>query len=189
MRKYLDNIYNLIFDVDCAFEELKNQPKISQGLFTLIWVNIFLYTLKYIFSGNLLEVIGYLFFLICYVFSVVFSWFLLGLFFEYIAKIFDRSGNLKKILFLSSFAVLPWIFLAPLELLKKSGDLGYFFGVLLELIIYFWAIFLYCKAIQYSYDLKLSRCFMLILLPFIATFFAFSWGIGFFTKLGYIFTV
>ncbi len=189
MEKYFNNLYRLLFETDSIFIEIKDSPKISQGLFTLIWVNIFLYTLRYVFTGEILNVFLYLFTLICFLTSVLFSWFMLGLFFEYIAKIFEKSGNLKKILYLSSFTVLPWLLLAPLELLKEAGNIGYFFGVFFELIVYFWTIFLYCKSLQHSYDLKFSRSVMLIFLPFIAMFFAFFGGIGFFTKLGYIFTV
>lgn len=157
MEAYLNNIYRFLFETDSVFDELKDAPRISQGLFTLIWVNIFLYTLKYVFTGGILNAVWYLFTLINFLFFVVFSWFMLGLFFEYIAKIFDRSGHLKRLLFLSSFSVVPWILLAPLELLKKAGDLGYFFGVLFELIVYFWTIFLYCKSLQYTYNLRFSR--------------------------------
>jgi hypothetical protein len=111
------------------------------------------------------------------------------LFFEYIAKIFDKSGNLKTLLYLTAFSTIPWIFLAPLELLKEYGDIGYFLGLILELIIYFWTIFLYCKSLQATYNITFSRSIMLIFLPFLSTLFAFFWIIGFFTKLSYIFTV
>lgn len=189
METYFKNIYRFLFEPNEIFEELKDAPCISQALCTLIWVNIFLYSLKYVFTGNILNVFLFLVTLFFYLLGVLISWYILGLFFEYIAKIFDRSGNLKTLLYLSSFSVIPWILLAPLELLKKAGDIGYFFGVILELIIYFWTIILYCKSLQTAYNLKFSRSLMLIFLPFLGMFFAFCWTIGFFSKLGYIFTV
>lgn len=189
MNNYFHTVYKILFEPQSAFEELKDYTSTSQALITLVWVNTFLLTLKYMFTGNILNVIGYVFTLIFYIISILISWLILGLFFEYIAKIYDKSGKLKNILYLSSFSAIPWIFLAPLELLKGFGDIGYFLGTILELIIYLWTIFLYCKALQTAYDLKFSRSIMLIFLPFLASFFAFFWIIGFFTKLGYIFTV
>lgn len=189
METYFKNIYRFLFEPNEIFEELKDSPNIAQALCTLIWVNIFLFSLKYVFTGNMLNIILYFFTLLFYLTGVLISWYILGLFFEYIAKIFDQSGKLKILLYLSSFSVIPWILLAPLELLKNVGDIGYFFGVIFELIIYLWTIFLYCKSLQTAYNLKFSRSLMLIFLPFLGMFFAFCWTIGFFTKLGYIFTV
>lgn len=189
MEAYFNKIYRFLFEPNVVFEEIKDSPRISQGLFTLIWVNIFVFSLKYVFTSDVLSVVAFFIKLLSTIISIVISWFLVGLFFEYIAKIFGRSGKLKSLLFLTSFAAIPWIFLAPLELLKNAGDVGYFFGVLLEVCVYFWTIYLYCKSLQVTYDLKFSRAVMLIFLPFIAMIFAFCWTIGFFAKLGYIFTV
>lgn len=189
METYFKNIYRFLFEPTEVFEELKDNPNISQALCTLIWVNTFLYSLRYIFTGDILNIFFYLFSLLFYLVTVIVAWCILGLFFEYIAKIFDRSGRLKVLLYLSSFSIIPWIFLGPLELLKNVGNLGYFFGVILELFVYFWTIFLYCKSLQATYNIRFSRSLMLIFLPFIGMFFALCWTIGFFTKLGYIFTV
>ncbi len=189
MKEYLEKVYNFIFEPNHTFSTLKDHPRVSQGLFTLVWVNILMYSLKYVFTGDPLNVVWYFFTLLKYIITVVIAWFVLGLFFEYIAKIFARSGKLKTLLFLTSFSVLPWVFLAPLELLKQAADIGYFFAVLFEIIIYFWTIFLYCKSLEITYDLRFSRAVMLIFLPFIASFFAFAWSIGFISKLIYIFNV
>lgn len=189
MEKYFKDIYQVLFDPDNAFNRLKALPCSSQAAFTIIWVNIISYSLRYIFTSNFLNIITYFFTLIFYLLGVLFSWLIAGIFFEYIAKVFDKSGKLKILLYLSSFAVIPWILIPPLELMKNTGDIGYFFSVILELLVYFWTIFLYTKALQYTYDLKFSRSIMLIFLPFAGMFFAFFWTIGFFTKISYIFTV
>ena len=189
MKNYFLLIYKVLFETNDVFAEIKQSPSTSKAILTLVWINIFLLSIKYAFTGGVLNIFSYLFMLIFYLTSTLVSWAILGLFFEYIAKIYDKSGKLKTLLYLSSFSALPWIFIAPLELLKDFGDIGYFSGTLLELIIYFWTIFLYCKSLEYTYEIKFSRSIMLIFLPFLATFFAFFWLIGFFTKLGYIFTV
>ncbi len=189
MSNYLNKVHDFIFEPREVFSSLKSEPKLSQGLFTLVWVSIFVHSLHYVLTANILNVFWFLFTLINYIFGVIFSWFMAGLFFEYIAKIFGSSGRLKTILYLSSFAILPFLFLAPLELLKKGGDLGYFLGAIFEVIIYLWTMFLYCKSLEITYDLKFSRAVMLIFLPFIATFFAISWAIGFYVNLFYIFNV
>lgn len=189
MNNYFQTIYKVLFEPNEAFQELKENASISVAILTLTWVNILLISIKYAFTGDFFNTLSYIFMLIFYLISTYTSWFILGLFFEYIAKIYDKSGKLKNLLFLSSFSALPWILLAPFELLKEFGDIGYFLGSILELIIYFWTIFLYCKALQATYNLKFSRSIMLIFLPFISSIFAILWIIGFFTKLSYIFTV
>ncbi|MDD3237011.1 MAG: Yip1 family protein [Candidatus Gastranaerophilales bacterium] len=190
MEEYFKNIYCVLCEPNKAFEELnKINMSSSQAAFTIIWVNIFLYSLKYIWSQHILVAFMYIVTLFFYLISVLIGWLMLGVFFEYIAKIFDKSGNLKKLLYLSSYAVLPWIFLAPLELLKRSSDIGYFLGVILELIIYFWTMFLYAKSLEITYNLKFTRAVMLIFLPTVVMLYSIFWTIGFITKLGYIFTV
>lgn len=189
MNNYFQTIYKILFEPKEAFNELKDYASTSTALFTLTWVNLILISIKYVFTGDFFNIISYIFMLIFYLISTYISWFVLGLFFEYIAKIYDKSGRLKNLLFLSSFSAIPWVLLAPFELLKELGDAGYFSSCILELVIYFWTIFLYCKALQTAYDLKFSRSIMLIFLPFLSSFFAFLWIIGFFTKLSYIFTV
>lgn len=189
VEQYFKNVYGALFEPNKTFSQLKESPCSSRAVITIVWVNILLYSLKYAFTANFLNGVMFVFGLIAYIVSVLFGWLMLGVFFEYIAKIFDKSGQLKKLLYLTSYAILPWIFIAPLELLKNSSAMGYFFGVLLEIIIYFWTIFLYCKSLQIAYNLKVSRAIMLIFLPFVAMVFAFFWTIGFITKLGYIFTV
>ena len=190
MEMYFKNIYKVLFEPGVAFIDIKNQVLgSSQAVFTLVWVNIVLYSLKYMFSATVLNAFLYLCSLLFYLVSIVFSWVLLTVLFEYIAKIFDKSGKFKLLFCLSSYSVIPWIFMAPMQLIKNVGDVGYFFAVLFEVLIYLWTIFLYVKSLEVTYDLSFSRAIMLIFLPIVGMLFAIPWIIGFFIKIGYIFTV
>lgn len=190
METYFKNIQNVLFSPNTAFYEIKNNVlSSSQAVFTLVWVNIILYSLKYVFSGSFLNAFFFIFSLIFYIIGILLSWLLLTALFEYIAKIFDKSGKFKILLCLSSYSIIPWIFMTPLQLVKNIGDIGYFFAVILEIFLYFWTIFLYTKSIEAAYDLSFSRSIMLVFLPILGMLFAFSWIIGFFLKMGYIFTV
>lgn len=190
MEAYFKNISKVLFEPNVAFEEIKEGiSSSSQAVFTLVWVNIILYSLKYMFSANVLNAFFYLCSLFFYLVSIVFSWLLLSVLFEYFAKIFDKSGKFKLLFCLSSYSIIPWIFMAPMQLIKNVGDIGYFFAVLFEILIYLWTIFLYVKSLQAAYDLTFSRAIMLIFLPIVGMLFAVPWIIGFFIKMGYIFTV
>lgn len=190
METYFKNIYKVLFEPNTAFTEIKNDVlSSSQAVFTIVWVNIILYSLKYMFSGNVLNAFFYLFSLLFFVVGVVFSWLILTVLFEYIAKIYDKSGKFKLLFCLSSYSLIPWIFMAPMQLIKNVGDVGYFFAVVFEVIIYLWTIFLYVKSLEVAYDLTFSRAIMLIFLPIFGMLFAIPWIIGFLIKMGYIFTV
>ncbi|MCD7878537.1 MAG: YIP1 family protein, partial [Candidatus Gastranaerophilales bacterium] len=141
-----------------------------------------------IFDGSILK-ISFIISLIFQIIGTLIIWFLTSLFFEYIAKIFDKGGKLDKILFYTAFVPIPYIFFAPLNLIKNIGGLGYILASNIEFILYLWIIFLYALALRAVYKITLSRSFMLIFLPFIASFFALYWLICFFSKIWYIFSI
>ena len=118
----------------------------------------------------------------------IFAWLLAAMFFEFLAKPFDKSGNLKTFLKLSAYALVPAIFAAPVSLLKGLGYVGHFFGVVGELMVYLWVVYLTLKALQISYNLKFSRVLFLISVPLISWIMLFFWLIGFFADMNYIFT-
>jgi uncharacterized membrane protein (DUF485 family) len=55
MYNYFHSIYKILFEPNSAFEELKQNPSTSLALITIIWVNIFLYTINYSFNPYFLN--------------------------------------------------------------------------------------------------------------------------------------
>ncbi len=187
INDFFENIYNVIFSPKEFFnsENIITSTRLAAG--TIIFLSAFMTLITSVFTG---EISYSLLFTVPFSVLITLSmWFLTGLFFEYTAKIFDRGGKLKEILFFTAFAGIPFIFFAPLELVKKIGQIGYFFGASIEFLLYLWIIILYVLALRAVYKITLARSFMLIILPFIAEIFAIYWIMSFNNKVWYIFSV
>lgn len=185
---FFENIYSAIFSPKAFFEREDLTISIRVAIATIILVTTVYKTASGIFDGTITN-ITFFFSIIWSIISTIFMWFATALFFEYIAKIFDRGGNLAQILFYTAFATVPYIFFAPLNLLKSFDTFGYILASYAELFLYLWIIFLYALAIRNVYKITLSRCFMLIFLPFIASIFSIYWIICFCQKIWYIFSI
>ena len=185
-KEYFENIYDILFTPFEFFKRNDLTVSLRQAAGTVLWVSLFTIIGSAIASGEIFNNLFISFLIICKIFIILVAWTFTGLFLEYIAKIFSRECGLNTVLFYTSFAMVPYIFFAPLDVLKKSGDAGYTIGTIAEMFLYFWIIILYVNAIKKSYNISIARSFMMILLPFIGTFFAISWAIGFFTKMVYI---
>lgn len=186
--KYFENLYSVIFSPKAFFEREDLTISIRLAVTTVILITVLSKIATSIFDGSIANM-WFVPSLIWSIICAIFLWFITGLFFEYTAKIFEKDGNLSKLLFYTSFAPVPYIFFAPLNLLKSVGTFGYFLGAYCEFFLYLWIIFLYVLALKSVYKITLARSFMLIFLPFLATFFAFNWMVGFFTKIWYIFSI
>lgn len=185
-KEYFENIYEVLFNPLDFFKRDDLTVSIRQAAGTVIWVSLFTIIGGTLSNGTIFNNIFATFYITGKIILILTAWALTGLFLEYIAKIFSKDCGLNKVLFFTSFAMVPYIFFAPLDVLKKSGDTGYTIGAIAEMFLYLWIIVLYANAIKKSYDISIARSFMMILLPFIGTFFAISWAIGFITKMVYI---
>lgn len=185
---FFENIYSVIFSPKEFFEREDITTSTRLALCTIAFVAAISKIAIGVFNGEIKNFF-FIFSIIGAVIGTIIIWFLTALFFEYIAKIFDRGGNLEKLLYFTAFVPIPYIFFAPLNLVKQVGSIGYFFSTTLEFLLYFWIIFLYASALRNTYKITLSRSFMLIFLPFIASFFACYWLVGFFQKMWYIFSI
>lgn len=187
INNFFENIYNVIFSPKEFFssENIIKSTRLAAG--TIIFISAYMTIVTSIFSGDLSFS---LFLTVPFgILITMLMWFLTGLFFEYCAKIFDRGGQLKKILFYTAFAGIPYIFFAPLELVKTLGQTGYFFASTIEFLLYLWIIILYVLALRAVYKITLARAFMLIFLPFVAEIFAIYWIMSFNNKIWYIFSM
>ena len=187
MNGLFDNIYKVIVSPDKGFEKIKGEDSLSFALVIIVFLTIFMHILRFEHSGSISNFGACLFTMQFSVIFGIFIWFITGLFFELLAKPFDKSGNLKTYLSLSAYALVPSIFFAPASAIKALGSAGYFLGVIGELSIYVWVVYLSLKAIRIAYNLKFSRVFFLIAVPFVSWIMLIIWMIGFFADMNYIF--
>ena len=188
VNDFFENIYSVIFSPKAFFEREDITISIRLALVTVIFIALINKITLGIFDGSILNLM-FILSLLGSIISTVFLWFLTALFFEYIARVFDRGKKLEKILFLTAFVPIPYIFFAPLNLVKQIGEIGYIFATIIEFVLYFWIIFLYALALRAAYNITISRAFMLIFLPFVASIFAINWMVCFVSKLWYIFSI
>ncbi len=187
-EEFFENIYSVIFSPRAFFkrEDLKISIRLAFG--TIVFIALVGKVASGIFEGSILSV-NFIFSLMWHIITTIVLWLLTALFFEYTAKIYDRAGKFSKLLYLTAFAPVPYIFFAPLNLLKQTGGTGYILAANIELLLYLWIIILYAFSLRAAYNITLSRSFMLIFLPFISSFFAIYWLISFFLKIWYIFSI
>jgi len=189
MNKYFENLYKVLFEPHTAFDTLKEDTTMLIAVFTILWTNILPFLPKHSLGVGIGGAIIYLSKLIFTLVCVLIFWFAAAVFFEFTAKAFGKSGEIRTLLTLSAYSFLPYIFLPAFELIKKFSQTGYFWGTKLEILLFFWVIFLYFLALRKTYDLKKSSSFFLIFLPLVALGFAFIWVIGSVFNLGYIYNV
>ena len=167
-ENFFDNIYQVIFEPKQFFEKEEKTLSIRLSLCTIVFISIFTQVAKSILDRSILEW-HFIFSLLGSIIGAILIWFLSALFFEYIAKIFEKDGKLNELLSLFAYAQVPIIFFAPLNIIKNIGDFGYILATNLQVILYFWIIILYALSLRATYNLTYSRAFMLIFLPFICT--------------------
>ncbi len=185
---FFQNVYNVMFSPKNFFESENTNSSIRLAvcvIAAMTAINKFAFAV----AGNSVNGWTFLFSLIWGVIFSVLMWFIIALFFEYMAKIFDRGGHLAKLLYLSAFATIPTLFFAPLNLLKQMGELGYVLSVILGCLLYFWIVILYAYAVKNTYQITLARAFMLIFLPLISSILAIYQIVGFYHKMWYIFSI
>lgn len=181
-------IYNVLFSPKEFFENKDQQISLRLAFGTLIAITIITQTCIAISNKEILS-LSYALVLAFKLIGTIFFWFISALFFEYVAKIFSNENNLKKVLYFTAFVPLPYIFFAPLNLLKSANNIGYILASNAEFLLYLWIICLYAYALKISYNISIARAFMLLSIPFLGIFFAFNWGIGFISKFCYIFSI
>lgn len=185
---FFENIYSVIFSPKEFFENKEIKISLRLALFNVLFIALFSKISSGILYGNIFNM-KFLFGVISSLFFSVVFWFLTGVFFEYIAKIFARDAGFSKILFYTSFAPIPYIFFAPLNLFKQAGSYFYTIASLTELILFIWIIFLYAYSLKAVYNISLSRAFMIIFLPFFSVLFVIYWLVCFFSAFKYIFSI
>ena len=141
----LINIYDVLVNPKDFFKNLNaanedNNLQLLPAVWVLCIANATFFTLKYNFAQNGFG--SYLPQMVLTCVGGVFLLYMAGAFFEFIAKIFNKSGKMKAIMCAFAYSTFPLVLFAPVQLLKPIGQIGYFSGVCLEIILYFWSIYL-----------------------------------------------
>lgn len=187
MNDFLDNFYGILFSPVITFDKLKENQPLFQSFLIILFVSILgsVLNFKPTTEGIIWLGLG----IIIKAFIGIISWLFLAFFLDIIASVFKNSGKIKAFLTLSAFALIPWMFLGPVELFKTGGILGHFLSILLGLAIWLWVIVLTVIAINKAYDLSFGRTLVLLLIPFLGGCLALYWTLGFFTTLSQLLNI
>ncbi len=179
---FLERIYGTLFYPRETFEELKKSPPVIEALAIVIAVSILTPLINTPPPSS--QAMGwFIFTLINAGISGIIKWLFFAAFVELIAAIFKRSGHFKTFITLSGFALLPWIFIGPITLLKTGGIIAGLTGVLAGLAIWLWATILTIFAAMKTYEISSNRVLLLVIIPFLGGIIFFNWIIGFFETL------
>jgi hypothetical protein len=189
MNNFFENIYGILFSPRETFEKLFQNPPLLQGFIIVIAVSMLNPLINYEYYSGFTYLFLFGFKIFGAAIAGVISWLFFASFLEMLASIFKQGGKIKAMLTLSAFALIPWILISPLELLKSAGFFASFFGVMLELMIWLWATVLVFMAVQKTYNLSFGRALILFVIPSFGGFLSFHWTIGFFTTLYGIFHI
>jgi len=183
MNDFLDNIYGILFSPKETFDKLIQNPPIFQGFIIVLLVSIISPLVNFEFCESIKCIFLLGFKIFSSAFIGVVSWLFFASFIEIVASVFKQPGRIKEFLTLSAFALFPWVFIAPVELVKSAGILGNVFGILFGFVIWLWVTVLTFIAVMKTYSLSFGRTVILLTLPFFAGFLAFNWIVGFFVTL------
>ncbi len=183
-RKYdfFETVYGVLFYPGKTFDELKENPPIMQALVIVAVISILNPLINFSFPAS--QNPGWLIFILFSAgISGIVKWFFFAAFVEALACIFKKGSKFKNFLTLSAFALLPWIFIGPVSLLKTGGIFAGFTAILFGLVIWIWTTVLTVFAAMKSYEISSGRVLLLIAIPFIGGIIFFNWIIGFFETL------
>lgn len=183
MEKFLDNFYGVLFSPDKTFEKLRENPPLFQGFLIVLFISALAPILDFKGVYGPFELAWFVLSIFGAIFFGVSSWLSFGFFLELLASIFKQSGKIKEFLTLFAFALIPWIFLAPVELFKTDGVVGKLLGMFLGIFIWLWVIVLIIRAMMKAYNLSFGRVLMVIIVPIIGGFLTIYWLIVLFTTL------
>ena len=172
----LELFYNILFHPSETFKNAETSKPYKLPLFIVLFAAIFLTIL----SGNKNEN-NLIFLYILQSINLIIYWLFFSFFVDLAARMFGIENKFNKLLTLISFSFIPWIFLAPLKLLKNSvfSDVA----TILILFVWFWTIALQMLGISETYNIPRKNAIIILLLPFLGTILYFTWLTDFFVKL------
>ena len=110
-------------------------------------------------------------------------WLFFSFFIDIMARMFNIKDKYPKLLTLMAYSFIPWIFLAPLKLLKSFSEFTEVISMILLLGVWLWTIALQMLAISETYEIPRKNAIIILFLPFIGTILYFIWLADFCMKL------
>lgn len=182
MNEFYEKFYDLLFSPSKAFDNLEyDKPYKMPLLIVLLTSSVFFLTnIKVMFTP--FELFG----LAGAWLSAVIYWLFFCLFVNSCAQMFNLKSNYSKLLTLSALSTVPWLFLAPLKLLKAFSPVSSEIAVFFILIVWIWTIVLQVLAISRTYDIPSKNAIGIIIIPFLGFIVYTVWIFDFFIKMAQI---
>ncbi len=176
MNGLCELFYNILFNPSEAFKNISCEKAYKLPLLIIVISSFFMLNLsESTFNAETI------FIFLTRTFNLIIYWLFFSFFINLIARTFNKENSFSKVLSLTAFAYVPWIFLGPLTLLKNSvfSNLGMF----LILIVWAWTIILQIIAISEIYNIPRKNALIILIIPFLATILYIVWSTDFFIKL------
>jgi Yip1 domain len=183
---FLITVYEGLFDAVALYERIATgwPRETRHGLYATFWV-FALATFGTLLEGSFSRFDG------TTLFSAAFAgltgmgiWLLTGLTFASIAYCFRSQGKPLLLLTLTGYAVLPWLFLGPLFLLRNTlGVVGELVHVTGLILLWVWSTVLFLLALQKTYNLSMDRVLLMGLVPVLAGTLGWVWLFQVFSSL------
>ncbi len=174
---FLEAFYGVLTNPRKAFEELYNEDTFTIIVYGILAV--FLSNLGKLEPGNIgilsvigTEIIGFI------------SWFFVGLFIIFFSTVFKTpNNNLGRLLGFTGLASIPYLLLAPINLISNfSLQIHFFFQILVSI----WGFVLFWIALAKSFQLEAWRVLLMAIIPFLLGIFLFTFLIA--NILGFLFS-
>ncbi len=153
------NFFDIIFSPTVAFKELKDITPHKLPVLFIFVVSCFLSATNNNYSGLTSLIATFSFTLVG---LIIYSFYI-----DIMAKMFNLPSQFSRMFTLSSFALLPWIFLAPVKLLDCDITILSVVSGFLTFSIYLWVIALQVLAISRAYNTPSKYAVIAIFLPFL----------------------
>jgi len=187
MDNFIDNFYGTLFTPSKAFDELAEKTVFGQNILIVVLISILKPLLE---SGLQTTQLGIDLLTLKLSFAVIgglILWILPAFLIGLVAYFFNNEGKVTKFLTLSAFALLPQIFLAPIELLKSGGSFSYLLGVIIGIAVGIWTVYLIFLAVIKTYNTTAEKALAFSAVPLLSTIVLFNWTATFFSSIYYIF--
>ncbi|MDD3594534.1 MAG: YIP1 family protein [Candidatus Gastranaerophilales bacterium] len=185
MNEFFEKFYDILFAPSKVFESISYDKPYKMPLLVVLLTSsvVFLTNIKVTFTP--FELLG----LTGSWLSAVIYWLFFCLFVNLCAQMFNLKSNYSKLLTLSALATVPWLFLAPLKLLKAFSPLSSEIAVFFILIVWVWTVVLQVVAISRAYDIPSKNAIGIIIIPFLGFVVYTVWIFDFFLKIAQISTL
>ena len=174
---FLEAFHGVLFCPRRTFEELYSEDTFTVVVYGILAV--FLSNLGKLEYNNIsilniigVEIIGFL------------SWFFVGLFIFFFSTVFKTPSNsLGRLLGFTGLSSIPFLLLAPINLLSSFNPFIYSFS---QIVISLWSFILFWIALAKSFQLEAWRVLLMSIIPFLLGIFLFTFLLA--NILGLIFS-